>query len=194
MSRFVKLALALMALYVGFILVVNNLLIENSKPVKSDYIVVISGGDTVGRTKKGIELYKQAYAPKLLLSGDAADPKSPSNAKVMKRYAIENGVAEEDIIIEEDSKDTHENATQSILKLIKVGPEQQIILVTSPYHSRRARVEFEKAFKDQTIEAKIISVNGTDKNWGRFWWLNPKSIIFATLEILKLPVVLFREL
>lgn len=194
MNRTVKIILAALALYISFILVVNNLLIENSKPVKSDYIVVISGGDTVGRTKKGIELYKQAYAPKLLLSGDAADPESPSNAKVMKKYAISNGVPEEDIIIEETSKDTRENATQSILKLIKVGPEQQIILVTSPYHSKRARVEFQKAFNNQTIEAKIISVNASDKNWGRFWWLNPKSIIFASLEILKLPVVLIRNI
>lgn len=194
MNRIVKIILAGLALYVGFILVVDNLIIENSKPEKSDYIVVISGGDTVGRTKKGIELYKQAYAPKLLLSGDAADPQSPSNAKVMKKYAINNGVPEEDIIIEETSKDTRENATQSILKLIKVGPEQQIILVTSPYHSKRARVEFQKAFNDQTIEAKIISVNANDKNWGRYWWINPKSVIFSGLEILKLPVVLIRDI
>jgi len=194
MSKLVKVILAGAALYLAFILTSNGLLIDNSKPEKSDYIVVVSGGDTVGRTKRGIELYKQAYAPKLLLSGDAADPKSPSNARVMKNFAINNGVPEEDIIIEENSKDTHQNATQSILKLIKVGPEQQIILVTSPYHSRRARVEFQKAFEDQTIEAKIISVNAEDKNWGAFWWLNPKSIIIACFELLKLPVVLVRNI
>lgn len=194
MSKLVKLILAGVALYLAFILIANNLLVDNSQPQKSDYIVVVSGGDTIGRTKKGIELYKQAYAPKLLLSGDAADPKSPSNAKVMKNFAIENGVPEEDIIIEENSKDTHQNATQSILKLIKVGPQQQIILVTSPYHSRRAQIEFQKAFEDQTIEAKIISVNAEDKSWGRFWWLNPKSIIIAVFEMLKLPVVLIRNI
>lgn len=194
MSKLVKLILAGMALYLSFILLANNLLIENSKPVQSDYIVVVSGGDTIGRTKKGIELYKQAYAPKLLLSGDAADPKSPSNAKVMRNFAIDNGVPEEDIIIEENSKDTYQNATESILKLIKVGPQQQIILVTSPYHSRRARLEFQRAFEKQTIEAKIISVNALDKNWGRFWWMNPKSVIIASFELLKLPVVTLRNI
>lgn len=180
--------------YFAFIQIADLLLINNSPPKKSDYIVVISGGDTIGRTKKGIELYKQAYAPKLLLSGDAADPKSPSNAKVMRSFAISNGVASEDIIIEENSKDTHQNATQSILKLIKAGPQQQIILVTSPYHSRRAHIEFQRAFANQTIEAKIISVNAKDRSWGTFWWLDPKSIFIAIFELIKLPVVLLRNI
>lgn len=193
MSKALKVILAALAIYICFILVVDNFVVENSKPEKSDYIVVISGGDTVARTKKGIELYNQAYAPKLLLSGDAADPKSPSNAKVMQKFAIANGVPSEDIIIEENSKDTRQNASESILKLIKEGPQQQIILVTSPYHSQRAKEEFQKAFKDQTIEAKVISVNSNDKNWGRYWWLKPKSIIIATYETLKLPIVLMRN-
>ncbi|USN97190.1 MAG: YdcF family protein [Candidatus Nomurabacteria bacterium] len=194
MNKPLKIILASVAIFWAFIFAVNLLLIDNHPPEKSDYIVVISGGDTVGRTKKGIELYKQAYAPKLLLSGDAADPKSPSNAKVMKNYAIENGIPEEDILIEENSKDTKQNATESILKLIKVGPQQKILLVTSPYHSKRAKIEFEKAFKDQTIEAKVISVNAKDKNWGKFWWLRPKSLIIATFELLKLPIVIVSNL
>jgi uncharacterized SAM-binding protein YcdF (DUF218 family) len=181
-------------MYIVFILVVDNFLVENEAPSQSDLIVVISGGDTVGRTKKGIELYNKAYAPKLLLSGDAADPDSPSNAKVMKRYAVENGVKEEDILIEENSKDTRQNATESILTIIKNGPKQQIILVTSPYHSRRAKMEFESAFKNQTIQGKVISVNATDKNWSRHWWLRPKSILIAVFETIKLPVVLIRSL
>jgi uncharacterized SAM-binding protein YcdF (DUF218 family) len=193
MSKAVKLALAIIAVFIGFILFVDNFLVEDQAPQKSDFIVVISGGDTLARTKKGVELYKQAYAPKLLLSGDAADPQSPSNAKIMKRVAVANGVKEEDIVIEENSKDTRENATESILKLIQVGPEQQIILVTSPYHSHRARAEFEEAFKKQTISAKVISVNAEDKNWSRFWWIKPKSLIIAFYETIKLPVVLIRD-
>lgn len=194
MSKIIKLIFAFLAIYVCFILVVDNFLVENQKPIKADFIVVISGGDTLGRTKKGIELYKQAYAPKLLLSGDAADPNSPSNAKIMKRIAIENGVEAEDIVIEENSKDTKQNATESILKLLKVGPDQKIILVTSPYHSRRAKNEFERAFKKQTIQAEVISVNAQDKYWGRYWWLKPRSILIAGYEILKTPVVIIRNL
>jgi uncharacterized SAM-binding protein YcdF (DUF218 family) len=69
MIRLLKIILAILAAYIVFILVVDNFVVENSKPQKADFVVVVSGGDTVGRTKKGIELYKQAYAPKLLLSG-----------------------------------------------------------------------------------------------------------------------------
>lgn len=146
------------------------------------------------RLTANINAQKSATQARIILSGDAADPKSPSNAKVMKNYAIENGIPEEDILIEENSKDTKQNATESILKLIKVGPQQKILLVTSPYHSKRAKIEFEKAFKDQTIEAKVISVNAKDKNWGKFWWLRPKSLIIATFELLKLPIVIVSNL
>ena len=156
MIRLLKIILAILAAYIVFILVVDNFVVENSKPQKADFVVVVSGGDTVGRTKKGIELYKQAYAPKLLLSGDAADSESPSNAEV--------------------------------------GPTQKILLVTSPYHSRRAKLEFERAFKSKTIQAEVISVNAEDKNWARFWWLKPKSVLIAILETLKLPIVLVKEL
>jgi uncharacterized SAM-binding protein YcdF (DUF218 family) len=194
MIRLLKIILAILAAYIVFILVVDNFVVENSKPQKADFVVVVSGGDTVGRTKKGIELYKQAYAPKLLLSGDAADSESPSNAEVMRKYAIRNGIPNDDIVIEENSKDTKQNATESILKLIKVGPTQKILLVTSPYHSRRAKLEFERAFKSKTIQAEVISVNAEDKNWARFWWLKPKSVLIAILETLKLPIVLVKEL
>lgn len=194
MKRVFKLILAVISVYIVFILLVDNFFIENSAPEKADFIVVISGGDTAGRTKKGVELYKQAYAPKLLLSGDAADPESPSNAAVMRNFAIKNGVKPEDIVIEENSKNTQENALESIPKLITVGPQQKILLVTSPYHSRRARIEFERAFKNQTISADVISVNATDKHWPRRWWLRPRALITVTFEILRMPFVLMEEI
>jgi uncharacterized SAM-binding protein YcdF (DUF218 family) len=112
----------------------------------------------------------------------------------MKRVAIENGVKEEDIVTEENSKDTKQNATESILKLIKVGPEQKILLVTSAYHSRRAKNEFQRAFKKQTISADVISVNAKDKYWPRYWWLRPRATLIAGYEILKTPVVIIRNL
>jgi uncharacterized SAM-binding protein YcdF (DUF218 family) len=187
MKKIIKLSLLGLLSYFCFVQLVNTVLIKDDKPQEADYIVVISGGDTYGRTKKGIELYKQAYAPKLLLSGDAADTNSPSNAEVMKNVAIQSGVKAEDIITEENSKNTTQNAKESIAKIIKSGPKQKIILVTSPYHSRRAKLEFEKAFKAQTIQASVISVVAEDKYWGTFWWLRPRAIIISILELVKAP-------
>ncbi len=182
-----KLAIFIILGYTGFILLASTALVSNDPPQKADYIIVVSGGDTLGRTKKGVELYKQAYAPKLLLSGDAADPDSPSNAEVMGNYARNNGVPEEDILLEDRSKNTKENARESIGKIIKSGPKQTVILVTSPYHSRRAKKEFEDAFKKQTIQAKVISVNAEDKHWGKMWWIRPRGILTALFELVKLP-------
>ncbi len=83
---------------------INFYLTPKDDLAKADYIVAISGGDTKSRTLQAIDLYKQGYAQKLVFSGAALDPLSPSNAKVMHDLAVENGVPESDIIVEELAK------------------------------------------------------------------------------------------
>ena len=43
-------------------------------------IVAVSGGDTMARTKKAVEMYKNGWAPKIIFSGAAEDKGGPSNA------------------------------------------------------------------------------------------------------------------
>lgn len=134
---------------------------------KVDAIVVVSGGDNDLRINKGVQLYKEAWAPVLIFSGAAASGEI-SNAEAMKNIAITRGVPDEAILVEEKSKTTLENA-RFTAETIKEKGYKSIILVTSPYHQRRTY----ELFKKELPDVKILNQSALDENWRKKgWWEN----------------------
>lgn len=152
--------------------------------VTADAIVAVSGGDTAARTNEAVQLYHNGWAPKLIFSGAAQDKSGPSNAAVMRREALDAGVPDEDIIIEEYSETTKENAekTQNILDQNKIS---SVILVTSAYHQRRAGLEFAKRTGDVDVRNHPVS---RDNQWSSLWWLTPTGWYLAVGEFFKIMV------
>lgn len=155
---------------------------ESCRPAEA--IVAVSGGDTAARTREAIKLYQNGWAPKLIFSGAAQDKSGPSNAAVMKKEAHEAGVPDADIIIEEYSETTKQNAekTQSIFETNKIT---SVILVTSAYHQRRAGLEF--ASRSQGVQVRNHPV-ATDNQWSNWWWATPTGWYLALGELVKIGV------
>lgn len=149
---------------------------------KADAIVAISGGDTAARTKGAIELYRNGWADTLVFSGAALDKSGPSNAASMREIALSSGVPGQDILIEELSETTRQNAVQTRSVLEEQGIKS-IILVTSGYHQRRAGLEFERQF-GESIEV-INSPIGKDNQWSSIWWLTFEGWYLAGSELGK---------
>lgn len=150
----------------------------------ADAIIVISGGDTQARAEKGIDLYKAGWAKTLVFSGAAQDKSGPSNAEAMRRQAISTGVPDANILVDEESINTQQNAenTKSILKNENI---QTVILVTSGYHQRRASLEFHKQAQDAGVTVRNWPL-GSDKDWNSFWWLTPRGWWLAGGEMVKI--------
>lgn len=148
----------------------------------ADAIVAVSGGDTAARTKHAIALYENGWAPLLVFSGAAQDKSGPSNAKVMYDIALASGVPAKDILIEEASANTNQNAekTNELLKLKNID---SVILVTSGYHQLRASLEFKKTTKDRSID--IRNSPAWDKDWQWWWWATPRGWWLASSEFVK---------
>ena len=150
-----------------------------------DAIVAISGGDTGARTDQAIELYKHDWASLLVFSGAAADKSGPSNAEAMKRQAVDAGVPEANILIDETSETTKQNASNSI-DLFDKHQIHSVILVTSAYHQRRAGLEFGQR---AGVSIKIVNHPVTsDKQWSAWWWLTPTGWYLAVSEMIKIIV------
>lgn len=151
----------------------------------ADAIVVVSGGDTNARTDAGIDLFMNGWAGTLIFSGAAQDKSGPSNAAVMKQRAIDAGIPETAIIIDELSETTGENAafTKSILKENNV---EKVILVTSGYHQRRASLEFKRTVGDEVRILNYPVMN--DKDWSAWWWTTPRGWWLSGGEVVKIVI------
>ena len=171
--------LYLLAVAAGQYLVIDDSL------SKSDVIVVVSGGDTRGRTEEGVKLYNEGLARYLIFSGAAIDG-GQSNAVSMKKIAIDMGIPEAAIITDSFAINTLENA-QNSLNIFKNFHFKSIILVTSDYHQRRAYITFHKVLGDniELINHPAKSHHWSKYKWpfGRFGWQITLSEYFKIIAI-----------
>ena len=92
---------------------------------------------------KGIELYNSFKSDKIVFTGG----KSPFNmitvseGSVLKNYALKYGVLEEDIIVTKDVLNTYD---ESLAVSEVLGENKTVILVTSAFHMKRAKLLFEQ--------------------------------------------------
>lgn len=147
----------------------------------ADAVVVISGGDTNARTDEAIRLYKEHWAPLLIVSGAAADKTSQSNAAAMRRRAVDQGVPTAAVLIEERSETTKQNAVE-VKSIVAQRQLKRVILVTSGYHMRRAHSEFVAQLGEGVVVPHPVA---HDKHWGPMWWATPWGWWLAVSELVK---------
>lgn len=113
-----------------------------------DYIIIhgagLLDGDRIpkllsNRIDKAIEVYKKDDTPtKIIPSGGQGPDESISEAEAMKRYLVEKGIPEKDILLEDKSTTTYENISFSKNIIEQDGMGSGVALVTSNYHVYRA--------------------------------------------------------
>lgn len=81
------------------------------------------------RLKRGIELYEQGSAPKIIMSGDHGR-ENYDEVNTMKQVAIDEGVPSSDIFMDHAGFSTYE----SIYRAKEVFEADKIIIVTQEYH------------------------------------------------------------
>ena len=168
---------------VGALVLVGHELAVSDALRKTDVIVAVSG-DEGPRTETAVELWKQGYAPLLLFSGASLDPNSVSSAELMKRDAVRLGVPEDRILVEPNAATTEENA-RFVAQLMEAKGLHSAILVTSPYHQRRASMLFSRAFGPSGLT--FLNHPADDPQWDPDrWFLREPSRTLTLIELAKL--------
>ncbi len=100
------------------------------------------------RITHALQLYRMGKIKKILITGgQGLNPVNPqSEAELLKRFLLMAGMPKTDILIEDQAKNTAQNAefTRVFLEQKGISIDQKFILITSAFHMTRAKGCFDK--------------------------------------------------
>jgi len=167
----------------------GNYLVVSDPLERSDVIVVLGGGD-MQRYKVGAQLYKQKWAPHMLTLGNIVPDyiealgEQLTFAELGTRILIAEGVPADSVTAINESTSTYEEAVVVKEYALK-NKFRRVIVVTSIYHTRRARAVYRKVFKNSGIEVIMQPARGGKYRLER-WWTREDDLIFVNNEWIKL--------
>jgi len=170
---------------------------------ESDIIVVLMGS-VYDRILEAADLYNEGYSDRIVLINSYIVAKDIIISRGIKVYgdtliskmaAIDLGILEEDIIVLDGNSRSTQDEALTIREYIRNNKEiESIILVTSKYHSGRAKKIFKKAL---SVLDREIDIYSSPSKYDPFnvnqWWKDREDIKWVVLEYLKLVNFYFRE-
>lgn len=152
LRRVKKAVLGLLTIFLlSFFLIEGQMLYtaKMEEPAQGDYLVILGArvrGEQLSltlwnRLQKGLEYIREHPDIPIILSGGKGEGEDISEAAAMKRYLLAQGIAEERLILEENSTSTYENLkyTRDIIRSRDAGENIRLVIVTSDFHLFRAK-------------------------------------------------------
>jgi len=178
----------LVAVLGGFILLraAGSYLVYSDELEPASAIVVLSGG-TETRMNEALQLYKEGYGKVIILTetGQQTEGYDYLNSFDMRIQLMNNGVPNGNIIITDLSVNTTVDEAVAVRDLLKNRQYNSAIVVTDPYHTRRAAKIFHEMFGDSGIKIIIRPVRTSWFN-PRTWFLSRTGWNFTVTDYLKL--------
>jgi len=173
-------------------------LIVNDDLEKADAIIVLSSGPP-WRNKKAAQLYHQGLATRVITLGDSYyDHLLPVlgqrltdaelNAKILAQY----GVPRPHIVpLPEKVEGTYDEALILWRYIEQKDSIRSIIIVTSGFHSRRAKWIFRRILTNNPIRIMVVEAESPDLNAAN-WWRREKGVMAVFNEYVKFAYYLFK--
>lgn len=136
--------------------------------------ILLLGDDNfyADRATRAAELIRQGAAPLVVASGRRLRPNA-AITDLLQHDLIERGVPKEKILVFPHDADGTAEEAAALARFSAEHRFRSVILVTSNYHTRRARYVFEKSFPS-TVEFSVASARDGDFDPDR-WWEKRKS-------------------
>lgn len=164
-----------------------SLLIVDEKPQTADVIVVLGGG-TSSRLRKGLALYDAGLAKQLLLVDSSRNDWTDLIQEVCQNCA------DKKITILEGSRNTFTDA--ELTKQYCLAQNiQHLLVVTDPYHTRRVAFIFKAQFANSSVSVKVIC-SGEFKpllSPNQRWWQDNATLKTIWTEANKNFIILLRN-
>lgn len=163
--------------------------VVDDAPENSDVIVMLSDDNyQADRASRAAELFKAGMAPHVIASGRYLRPYA-SVAELEQHDLTDRGVPAGAIVrLAHRAADTREEA-EAIGRLLSSHGWKRVILVTSDYHTRRARYICERIFPAGTV-LRVAAARDSDYD-PEHWWESRDGVKIFLHEFVGMPVAMW---
>lgn len=153
-------------------------LVVEDRLEQADAIVVVAGG-TPSREAKAAALFREGWAPRLVVS----QPVAPSNVRELTALGVrpldlqgestlvleKYGVPRDRIVTVPEPSTNTESELDLVHKLARGRGYRRVILVTSLQHTRRVQIIWSRASADDHVEGLVVPAPNSDFSEDGWW-------------------------
>lgn len=163
-----------------------------------DAALVLGGGEGE-RLAAAIQLFRSDRAGGIVILGPDAPflkvytgEDSLTQGEAKRRIAVKKGVPDSLVTLVLGAQSTYEEAVTA-REALRDGRWKSIAVVTSPFHTRRARATFRKVFENPDVEVKMyhLPIERSSQNPDR-WWNRESDTMAVITESIKLVFYAYR--
>ena len=182
-------------LAIGSFLYYGGRFLQREDPLQRADAIFVLAGTRAERALEAIDLYKEGWAPRLILSPGRMEPaeevlrargiRLPRETDALADALIRLGVPAEAIMPIQGYVDNTSEEANLLRAMVQAHRWRRVIVVTSKYHTRRAGFAFRRGLENTGAEP-IIRASRYDPSDPARWWRIRADVRFAGSEWIKL--------
>ncbi len=148
----------------GYFLIVSDTL------VKSDAIVVLDGDyPRDERLLHALQLWRSGYAPKVILSAKLAEWQTVEDYPSWRHAKKLKVLPEDSLLVAIHTADSTKEEVQILRRFLNEQGFSSVIVVTSNYHTRRAKKIFVEQWKDTGLNVRVSAAPSAQFHPDDWW-------------------------
>lgn len=190
---FRTLKIALAGAVVSFILFLPfaGRFFDASDPLARADVIMVLAGSRVERWLEAVDLYKEGWAPRIVISPGpvarieyqlrARGVSYPREGDLARDGTVALGVPADAVTVLPNGVDNTAQEAAALLRLT-AGQPARVIVVTSPYHTRRAKFAFRRAFAGTGVTVLVRGSRYSESDPAH-WWRQRGDVRFVMSEL-----------
>jgi uncharacterized SAM-binding protein YcdF (DUF218 family) len=164
-------------------------------PIDRADVIFVLAGERVERWLEAVDLYREGFAPRILLSPGRVDDMElrlrakgisfPPEAELVRNAMVQLGVPAAVITILPGSVDNTAHEAAALRELPAASGWRRVIVITSKYHTRRVGFAFAREFEG-TPTRIMVKATRYDRSDPARWWSDRSELRFVISELQKL--------
>ena len=170
-------------------------LIVRAEPARAEVVLVLSGASVYDeRLRHGISVFREGRARALVLTNDGLRGRwsrrrqaNLTSVERAKDALIDAGIPQERLVLLEPRVTSTYDEAETVRGYVEQSGVKRILVVTSPYHSRRALWVFRRVLEPLGVQVGIESpLPGEQSPLPGRWWLSRLGWHSVAIEYVKL--------